>query len=159
MASFPNFSLPQFLFFLFFFKKKIFADLQKAKKKWNFLMNLGSEDRMFGWLAWAIKGAFSAPVLVNAFSSCAGGSWKTKHMIKTEKEQILRTSKAHNIILNPWRELLPSPELDLVPLSLWKEVKLSNEAVASNFYLFFSFILEALVYELFFDKWLLYMNC
>lgn len=64
-------------------------------------MNLGSEDRMLGWLAWAIKGAFSAPVLVNAFSSCAGGSWKTKHMIKAEKEQIFRTSKSHDIILKP----------------------------------------------------------
>lgn len=47
--------------------------------KWwdRFFIHLGSEDLMSGWLAWATKGAFRAAVLFNAFSSCAGGSWKT----------------------------------------------------------------------------------
>lgn len=36
--------------------------------------NLGREDLMFGWLAWATKGALRAGVLFNAFSSCAAGS-------------------------------------------------------------------------------------
>lgn len=37
-------------------------------------MNLGSEDCISGWLAWAINGAFSAAILFNAASSCGGGS-------------------------------------------------------------------------------------
>lgn len=44
------------------------------KKGLSFEVNLGSEDRIFGWLAWATKGALRADILFNAFSSCGGGS-------------------------------------------------------------------------------------
>lgn len=64
-------------------RKKLFQPTQKKKKKVKVLCftrkyvltDLGSEERILCWLAWAIKGALSAAILFNAFSSCGGGSW------------------------------------------------------------------------------------
>ena len=61
--------------------------------------NLGSEDRISGWLTWATSGCFRAAVLFNAFWSCAGGSWKTKD---TPLKAFSRDFKSQN--LHPWKE-------------------------------------------------------
>lgn len=55
--------------------KELFQEKKKEMKKKSIEKNLGSEDRIFVSLACAIKGAFNAGVLCNAFSSCAAGNW------------------------------------------------------------------------------------
>lgn len=59
-------------------KKNVLGRVDKRKL---IRMNLGSADRISGWLACVINGSFRTGVLFMAFSNCTGGSCKMNDKI------------------------------------------------------------------------------